>query len=83
MYYKDRFLYYSINIIVNMIFYTPICRTLYFVCIVWFSIIGNSPFIASDKCTQKFAHCIVLCSLHTSGLYNSALSVPSEGLLLN
>ena len=43
---------------------------LYFVCIVWFSTIGDRPFIASDKWTQKYAHCIVLCYLHTSGLYN-------------
>ena len=42
----------------------------YFVCIIWFSIIGDRPFIASDKCTQKYAHCIVLCGLRTSGLYN-------------
>ena len=25
---------------------------------------------ASDKCMQKYAHCIVLCCLCTSGLYN-------------
>ena len=34
------------------------------------SVIGDRPFIASDKCMQKYAHCIVLCSLCTSGLYN-------------
>ena len=55
-----------------MLLYTPICRTI-FLCIVWFSIIGDRPFIASDKCTQKYAHCIVLCDLCTSGLYNSIL----------
>ena len=26
---------------------------------------------ASEKCTQKYVHCIVLCGLHTSGLYNT------------
>ena len=41
-------------------------------CIVWFSIIVDRPFIVSDKCTQKYAHCIVLCGLRTSGLYNLA-----------
>ena len=51
-----------------MLLYTPIC--LYFLCIVWFSIIGDRPFSASDKCTQKYAHCIVLCGLRTSDLYN-------------
>ena len=40
-------------------------------CGAWkFSIIGDRPFIVSDKCTQKYAHCIVLCGLRTSSLYN-------------
>ena len=51
-------------------FYTHLFVTLYFVCIVCFSISDDRPFIASDKCTQKYAHCIVLCNLRTSGLYN-------------
>ena len=50
-----------------MIFKHPFLA-LYFVCIVWFSIIEDRPFIVSDKC--KYVHCILLCSLHTSGLYN-------------
>ena len=66
---KTGFFYQSINIIVNMLF-THLFVALYFVCIVWFIIIGDCPFIASDKCTQKYAHCIVLCGLRNSGLYN-------------
>ena len=61
----DRVLTYK-----NLIYLLNLQVTLYFVCIVCFSIIGNRPFIASDKCTQKYAHCIVLCSLRTFGLYN-------------
>ena len=49
---KTIFFYKSINIIINMIF-THLFVSLYFVCIVWFSIIGDRPFIASDKWTQK------------------------------
>ena len=29
-------------------------------------------FVASDKCTQKYVHCIVLCGLRISGLYSEA-----------
>ena len=32
--------------------------------------------MTSDKWKQKYAHCIVLCSMRTSGLYDNYLSTP-------
>ena len=57
-----------------MFLYTPSCRTI-FCLYVWLSIIVDHPVIASDNCMQKYAHCIALCSLRTSGLYNIAYSI--------
>ena len=52
-----------------MFFDTPICHTIF--CLYLLVLyIGDCPFIASAKCMQRYVHCIVLCSLHTSSLYN-------------
>ena len=55
-----------------MIFHnTPIFHIVFCpYCLVPLSIINDRPFIALDKWRQKYAHCIVLCSLCTSSLYN-------------
>ena len=60
---------------------TPSCRTI-FCLYVLLSIIGDCPVIASDNCTQKYAHCIVFCSLRTSGLYNEWQAVDEISELL-
>ena len=54
--------------------FTHLFVALYFVCIIWISIIGDDPFITSYNQKQKYALCIVLCSLHTSCLYNITLT---------
>ena len=63
LYYKDQFhlLIHKYYNIINMIFHTPICSTIF--CLNRLVlIIDDHPFIASDKCMQKYAHCILLCS---------------------
>ena len=62
--------------------FTNLFAALNFVCIVWFSIINDHTFIASDKWTQKYVHCIVMCSLSLKdGLENKAGNTPVLNLI--